>query len=277
MEPEQATGRAAARIATARSDPAQRLQLAAEFYPARLDAYGRAESTFLRWVIHRGVLHPDSGSAWWRAVNDRLLQDKLEARLLWDAGIADAHGPGTRAWLDFLHRPGAATWYRAHNRSVVTGYLDNPGLAESESAPERFMMNVTLARVLFTQALIERPPLALGRLAWLGRRIADPRGYAVGMFLDLRDVFPPRYPLRDTQIRQLLDGEGPVARIIDYGLILPKLGALYDFAAERLDEPRLPDLVADGTFNYGNPSVGRDELTPNALSRMVAALTAPRR
>lgn len=63
------------------------------------------------------------GSPWWRAINDGLLRDKVEADLL-AAGSGDE--PSSRTvglWLEFIAAPSAATWYRAHNASVVAGYL----------------------------------------------------------------------------------------------------------------------------------------------------------
>lgn len=84
---------------------------------------------------------------------------------------------------------------------------------------------------------------AAARLAGLGRRVADPRGWTVGIFLDLRNVFPVEYPLPNLTIERLLELEGRIARTIDYGLILPKLTALYRFSAESLGEPRLAELV----------------------------------
>ncbi|MBF6175846.1 hypothetical protein [Nocardia blacklockiae] len=275
MDLDQAGGHAAARVADARLRPRERLRLAAAFYPAHVPGYQRAELTFLRWELERGVLDPVSGSPWWRAVNDRLLRDKLAARALWDAG-ADTAVPGVRRWLEFLAAPSPATWYRAHNRSIVTGYLDNARLAEAELPPERFMMNVTLVRVLFAHALAERPDLALGRLGRAARYLADPRGGSVRMFLDLRNVFPERYPLHGMTIDEVLAREGRVARTIDYGLVLPKLSDLYRFAADRLDEPRLPALAANDVLRYARTDVGRDMLRPDPLSRWAAALTGAR-
>ncbi|MEU8900481.1 hypothetical protein AB0C65_31775 [Nocardia sp. NPDC048505] len=281
MHAEQAADEAADRIAAVQAEPHRRLSAAAEFYPAHVRGYQRAELYFLRWALARGVLHPETGSGWWRAVNDRLLRDKLTARLLWDAGVTEAP-PGARHWLEFLGAPSPAAWYRAHNRSVVSGYLDSAALTASELPAERFLMNVTLSRVLLAHALIERPALALGRLGRLGGRVGDPRGEAVRVFLDLRNVFPEPYPLHAMTIEQILAEEGRAARVIDYGLILPRLTALYDFAADRLDEPRLPALLDDGMFGYGDHSVPRDALRPDTLSRITAALlgfrpSAPRR
>lgn len=84
-------------------------------------------------------------------------------------------------WVDFLRRPGPGRWYRAHNASVVAGYLEHEDLAATEGQAERFIMNVALLRVLFTHTMLVRPRLALGRLAVLGPLAADPRHRAVHM------------------------------------------------------------------------------------------------
>ena len=50
--------------------------------------------------------------------------------------------------MSFAAHPTARAWYRAHNSSVVAGYLDRRDLAQQENAAERFFMNVVLCRVL---------------------------------------------------------------------------------------------------------------------------------
>jgi len=40
---------------------------------------------------------------------------------------------------------------------------------------------------------------------------------------------------------------------VDYGLIAPRLPELYEFAAGSLEQPRLPDLLNDGTPAYAWP------------------------
>lgn len=260
------------RVEAVQGQPDQRLRLAADCYPARLAEWSRAELTFLRWELGRGVLDPVTGSPWWRAVNDRLLLDKVEAQLQYaDGGRAST--PSAQAWIEFFAAPTPLTWYRAHNHSVVAGYLDHEALADAELPVERFMINVTLARVLYTHALIERPSLALGRFARLGPRVADPRGSSVSLFLDLRDVFPQHYPLHDLSIPQVLEREGRLAQAIDYGLLLPKVDKLYAFAAESFAEPRITALVDNGVFCYGRPNVdlARREIT--ALTRLLRAAT----
>ncbi len=132
------------------------------------------------------------------------------------------------------------------------GYLQHRDLAEAERAPERFFMNVALARVLYAHALVGAPPLALGRLAPLGRLLADPRLGMVGAFLSLRRVLPDRYPLtRDVQ-RYIAD-EQRLGRMLDYAVIVPRLQRLYEWSARELGEPRLRELVRDGNPIYAWP------------------------
>lgn len=52
---------------------------------------------------------------------------------------------------------------------------------------------------------------------------------------------------------QAIAEERPLARAIDYGLIAPRLPELYEFEAESLDQPRLPELLNDGTPAYAWP------------------------
>src|SRR5436190_5931842 len=242
---------AADQVRAVDDSPAGRLRVAADFYLGHRDRrrYGRAELSFLRWEIGRGVLDR-RGSPWWRAVNARLLRDKIEADLL----AAGAHGPpSSRAvelWLGFIAAPAPVSWYRAHNASIAGGYLDHEDLARQELAAEQFVINVALARVLFTHAMLARPRLALGRFGAAGPWLADPRRGTVELFLDLRRAFPEEYPLTGISVAELVAREGRVPRAIDYGVILPRIAAVYGHAAEALDQPDLVTLLAGGTPCY---------------------------
>ena len=108
-------------------------------------------------------------------------------------GAPSSHAVGL--WLEFATRPTGRNWYRAHNASIVAGYLEHRDLADAEGAPERFFMNVVLLRVLYAHALAGAPRLALGRFAALGRVLGDPRLGMAGAFLLLHAVLPDRYPL----------------------------------------------------------------------------------
>ena len=67
------------------------------------------------------------------------------------------------------------TWYRAHNASIVAGYLEHEELCAAELPVERFFMNVALSRVLYAHALVASPKLALGRMRAVSRVLGDPR------------------------------------------------------------------------------------------------------
>ena len=160
-------------VAAVRHDPAQRLGLASSFYDDRagrvsIRAYRRAELAFMRWQVSRGVLTPlDSGqpgSEWWRSVNEDLLRDAWEADRLMAGRPGTASRPAVSCWADFLRKPSAKAWYRAHNSSIIAGYLEHRQLSAAELPVERFFMDVALARVLYVHALVIRPKLALGRL-----------------------------------------------------------------------------------------------------------------
>ncbi len=257
--PGDAADKALGLVTEVRHDPAQRLRLASRFYDDRpwrvsIGAYRRAELAFMRWQVSRGVLAPPDarppGSAWWRSVNEGLLRDAWEAdRLL--AGLrGPASSPAVSHWAAFLRQPTPQGWYRAHNSSVVAGYLRHRHLAAAELSVERFFMDVALGRVLYAHALVARPRLALGRLRAAGRPLGDPRWRGADMFLSLRNILPVQYPLTGVSIAEILEAENYAGRLIDYGVILPRLRALYAFAAADIEEPRLLDFIQDGVPVY---------------------------
>jgi hypothetical protein len=255
---------AAARVAAARDDPAQRLELAAGSFECGLSPEGswkrfaRSELAFVRSQITRGVLaRPDRrppGSPWWRAVNEGLLRDTAEATLLVQGYEGEPSTPSVELWLAFVEEPSSASWYRAHNASIVAAYLEYESLASRELLAERFVLNVALLRVLYAHALAAAPRLALGRLAPLGRLFGNPRGGTVGLFLSIKRVFPDQYPLTGVGVDDLLAGERRFFRSVDYGVIGTRLDALYAFAARSLDEPRVEGLVRDGAPAYAWPA-----------------------
>ena len=100
--------------------------------------FRRAALSFMRWQAHRGVLNAldasPSGSPWWRALNERLLRDGCEALAL-TAGLAgEPTSSAVHLWLDFIATPTARSWYRAHNASIVSGYLEHQALAVQRAA-----------------------------------------------------------------------------------------------------------------------------------------------
>jgi hypothetical protein len=258
---------AESRVAAVRDDPAARLALMTQLFrgptgraPRHLP-FRRAALSFMRWQAQRGVLNaldaPAPGSVWWRAMNERLLRDGCEAVALLGGSAGGPSSHAVRLWLQFSARPTGRNWYGAHNASIVGGYLEHRVLAEAENAPERFFMNVALARVLYAHVLVGAPRLALGRLAPLGRALGDPRLGIAGVFLSLRRVLPNRYPLT-LDVQHYITDEQRLGRLLDYAVIVPRLQRLYEWSARDLDEPRLLELVRDGSPVYAWPFEQRD-------------------
>lgn len=264
--------------------------------------YMRAARSFMLWQIRRGVLEPESGprpgSPWWRAINERLLRDGYEAVLAVESGSAQVangqarHAPRSGApqsgpreppatsravalWIDFVARPSARRWYRAHNASIVSAYLEHRDLAEAETEAERFFMNVALMRVLYAHALVAAPELALGRYRALGALLGDPRLGMAGAFLSLGRALPDLYPLNG-QLERYLRQEHGVGRLLDYAVIEPRLGRLYSWSAAELGLPGLGDLLHDGLPAYCWPRE-RSEVwrapPPSALTRLLTWAT----
>ena len=127
-------------VGTVRDDPSGRMALMARCYqgpfgraPQHLP-YRRAAMSFMRWQLHRKVLQPPSasnpGSPWWRAVNERILRDGCEAVALSGNLRGPTSSPTVDQWMAFVDDPTARAWYRAHNGSVVAGYLQHRDLAK---------------------------------------------------------------------------------------------------------------------------------------------------
>ena len=249
-------------VAAARDDPAARIALLERTYhgptgraPRHLP-FRRAALSFMQWQAQRGLLNPlgasPSGSTWWRAMNERLLRDGCEVIAL-ERGLSGDPSSGTvEVWLRFVATPTPSCWYRAHNASIVAGYLEHERLAHAETIPERFFMNVALVRVLYAHALVAAPRLALGRIAVFSRVLGDPRLGMAGAFLSLRRVIPNAYPL-DRDVDWYIADEQRLGRLVDYAVIAPRLQQLYEWSAEELAEPGLLALVQDGSPIYAWP------------------------
>jgi hypothetical protein len=232
--------------------------------------FQRAALAFMRWMAKRGVLGPQ-GSGWWRELNERLLRDSCEALGL----AAGRSGPPSSVtvehWTAFVDRPTAQNWYCAHNASVVAAYLDLRDLAAEENRTERFFLNVVLARVLYAHALVAAPRLALGRLARVGPVLADPRRPTVDLFLAMGRVLPDAYPA-EGELEDYLPLEHRLGRALDYGVVLPRARALYDWSARELGRPELAGLVVDGVPAYEWPPHDREAWQAPQLSAFARAL-----
>jgi len=274
-------------VAEVRDDPAGRIRLAADTYVVgrggrRYRPYRRAVVAFMRWQQSRGVLNSlDAdipGSPWWRAVNEDLLRDTVEAKLLIQGGEGQPSRPSVARWVNFFNAPSAQAWYGAHNASVVAGYLAHAELAAFEAPAERFFMNVVLVRVLYAHALVLDGDLALGRLSFLARLVGHPRSRGPQALLSMKDVLPDRYPIHGMEIEELIAAESKLGRMMDYGVIGVRVDALYAASARALGEPRLLELVVDGAPAYAWPADQRHVWKPQSQGRftsLIEFLTRP--
>ena len=279
MTLESARAVALASVGAVRDDPGGRLGLMRSQYrvPPDVDRgylpFRQAASAFMRWQLRRGLLNPISsprpGSPWWRAINERLLYDGVEARALAFGHPGPPSLPSAAAWLDFIRRPSVASWYRAHNMSVVGAYLEHEHLAAREGRIERFFINLVLVRVLYTHAMVAAPRLALGWLAPAGRVLGDPRLGMTGIFLSLSRVLPDRYPLGD-DIAPYAQLEHGLGHLLDIGVISPRIDRLYAWSATELDTPGLRQLLSGQTPCYAWPAGDQQPWnpTPSRLARL---------
>jgi hypothetical protein len=217
-----AAERAAALVGEVRDDPAARLALCSRVYDDRARGsgrhhrFGRAALSFMRWQVNRGVLAAIDaeipGSAWWRAVNERLLLDGCEMVARGGGFGGPSSSPTIAVWMQFFGHPSVA-----------------------------------------------------GALCAAGRRAGRPAAR------DGRCV--------SLAVRVYVTAENNLGRLLDYGVILPRLQRLYDWSAEELEQPGLKDLVHDGIPSYLAPSeaipVWRLNPAP-PLARVLARVTGAR-
>jgi hypothetical protein len=250
---------ALAKVSRVRDDPDARLALMRRLYSGQAGhamthlPYRRAAVAFMAWQLRRGLLRPlhgpRPGSRWWRAVNERLARDGWEARALVDGH--DRAGATTSAFpsVEFIREPTARNWYRAHNASIVAAYQEHRDLAEQESRTERFFINLVLMRVLYAHALVSAPRLALGWLAPVAPALGDPRVRMTGIFLSFSRILPDTYPLGD-EVERYVAIEHQLGRLLDVGVIQPRLRQLYDWSAAELGRPDVRDLLAEDVPCY---------------------------
>lgn len=272
-------------VAEVRDDPAARIRLAADTYAFgrhRYRPYRKAVVAFMRWQQARGVLNAMDadapGSPWWRAVNEDLLRDAVEAKLLVQRGGGHPSRPTVARWVEFFESPSARSWYGAHNASVVAGYLAHSALAALESPVERFFMNVVLMRVLYAHTLVLDGGLALGRLSFLARLISHPRARGPQVLLSMKDVLPDSYPIQGLGVDEVIDLESTMGRLIDFGVIRARVDDLYASSARALSEPLLADLIRDGEPAYSWAAGQRTVWKPRRrgwLTSMVELATRP--
>lgn len=276
------------RIASVRDSPNARLSLMSDLYESpgqgesRQLPYRRAAMAFMRWQVDRGLLNPigkpgnPPGSPWWRAVNERLLLDTTIGRAAYAGAMPQPLTTSSRLAFEFAVRPSAVTWYRAHNASIAAGYLDHRSLAENEGRVERFFINLILVRVLYAHALVASPKIALSWLGPLGPLLGDPRVGMTSMFLSLYRVLPSSYPVGD-DLERFGAQEHGFGRLLDVGVIRPRIRTLFEWSAEELDLPGLLEILVDDVPAYAWDASDRAiwDQSPSLLARTARRVLPP--
>lgn len=277
MQSQTAAAYAADTVARVRDDPPGRLAVMSELYRGgsreRHLPFRAAANAFMSWQLRRQLLNPPhatpAGSPWWRAVNERLIRDGYEARALIAGYDPAGSRPSVQASVEFVRRPTASTWYRAHNASIVTAYLEHEELARAESRVERYFINVVLARVLFAHALVSAPRLALGRLGPAAPLLGDPRIGMTGIFMSLSRILPDRYPLGE-DIDPYIAIENRFGHLLDFGIVRPRLAQLYSWSADELQLRDLLNLIDGDVPTYAWPAADASpwDPAPSSLARL---------
>ncbi|EUA52458.1 hypothetical protein I553_2645 [Mycobacterium xenopi 4042] len=201
----------------------------------------------MKWQLRRGLLNPPDaptrGSSWWRAMNERLLYDGCEAHALAFGNPGSPSSPSVAALLQFIRRPTAASWYRAHNMSLVTAYLQHEHLASR--GPRGTLLHQSRAGPCSLHPRAGCRAATGARLACpAGRLLGDPRLGITGIFLSLSRVLPDRYPLGEhvTPFVEAEHGFGHLAPAAAFGdaqgFAVADAGGHRDPVEDLHDEPR---------------------------------------
>ena len=243
-----------------RDDPAARLVLLVRSYhgptgraPRHLP-FRRAALSFTGWQVHRGLLNPlegsPPGSVWWRSLNERLLRDGCESVALVGglAGTPSSHA--VRLWLEFTATP---------TGPIGTGLTTPASWAATWTT--RACRRRERTRALLHERRAGARPLRArtGRGAALGARAPrstgpPPRRSPAGDDGSL-PLTPPRAPtpVSAQDVEPYILAEQRLGRLLDYAVVVPRLQRLYEWSAEELGEPRLLELVRDGSPIYAWP------------------------
>lgn len=250
-------------VETLRNSPEVRLRSRDAFYKKYGEGnglekfgYGDSELAFLGWE-ERTVLRPPGanppGSAWWSNVNLWFIYLSELGGKAYELGFAKSRLPvAAQYWVTFIEVPNPVNWYRAHNSSIIDGYLKYPELAAKESVPEKVFINMVLYRLLYAQSMVEGQFM----LPKLGRILGNPRGNAVKLITSLDAYYPDHYPMTQEDIRDVLGKTHSLdelgVKFLDDVLIEPELTQLYNQAAQWNQQPGLTTFIANHQPVYPN-------------------------
>ncbi len=210
--------------------------------------YGRAALGFMGWQLRRGLLNaPDArvpGSPWWRAVNERLLHEPRRheatcsgwaARCRPGAPAAAPRSPGNRRRGRGTGRTTRASWRPTSSTASWPSPVARRALLpqpDSGACPLRARPRRDTS---------PGPELDVAARPGPGR--PTPHGHR--HLVSLSRVMPREYPLT-MDLDWYIGNEHGIGRILDRGVIQPRVGALYSWSAGELSIPELATLVRDG-------------------------------
>lgn len=250
-------------VETLRDSPEARFKSREIFYKkfgegGKLEEYGYGDSeiAFLGWE-ERSVLRPPHatppGSMWWSDVNLWFIYLSELGYKAYEINFPILQLPvSSQFWIAFIKKPNAVNWYKAHNSSIIDGYLKYPDLAQRESIPEMMFINMVLYRLLFAQSMVE------GDFVFpkLSKILGDPRGIAVQFITHLDAYYPSHYPMTEEEIADVLGRTHSLDELgvefMDDVLIEPELTQLYQMASVWNNQTGLNALIVKHKPAYPN-------------------------
>jgi hypothetical protein len=178
-------------------------------------------------------------------------------------GQAPRHLPYRRAAMSFMrwqlrrgvlepahsHRPGSP-WWRAVNERLLRDGCEAVALSGGLAGP------ASSRTARHWMSFADHPTAPAWYRAHNSSVVAaylDHRDLAeaenTGIFLQLSRVLPDEYPLTG-EVGNYLSNELGFGRLLDYGVIVPRLQRLYEWSAHELGAPGLLDCTRDGALTY---------------------------
>ena len=269
-------------IHTIKDNPEARLKSREAFYKKYGDAtlgefgYGNSELAFMKWKNRRMLHSTDSKkptSEWWNAINLWFIYlSELGAKAKESNFPKNKLPVPARFWYEFIEKPDAVLWYRAHNSSIIDAYLKYPELAKKENLPEQVFINIVLYRLLFAQAIVEGKAFAFSRL---GKIFAHPKNNAVDLITQFETFYPENYPMTQEEQNHLLGKCHNLhvlgMKFLDDVLIEPEFADLYHHASEWNKQAQLVNLLVDNKPAYPD-GIPKSEGKKNILIKLMMSI-----
>ena len=212
----------------------------------------------------------------WRGSTSNCCATDRGGRAVGRAGASRPRRDGTVGWRSSPRsRRRRFEYYAAHDGSIVAAYVEHRGLAELESMPERFFLNVVLLRVYCPCA--RRRARAGARAGWprSDRCSATPARREPSVFL-LAAPCPPGSLSPGQRHRHLSGRQHRFGRALDYGVDRAAPETSTSGPADELRQPGLCALIREGS-PCAWPLRARDVWTAESACRGSSACSAPPR